>query len=413
MRRNILFVSMCLPFDKVGHAGGKTFNYYINRFSEDCNNDIRLIAKILPEEEKYVDTINSKIYLYSVSTPKNFIKRSIAYVNSLNSKINPFYKYGNTLTWEIYKQIYSRLLELKIENYVPDIIVLEWTSMLLFVEKVKEVFPNAVYVASEHDVTFLGCERKMLYSKNYFDKIIKTISYHTMLKNELKAIRICDLVVTHNYKDMKLLVENGIEETKLNAITPFFDMFSVLNRKSNNKDIIYYGAMNRLENHISAMWFIENVMPLLKDYDIKFTVIGNKPRKELLNMQSDKIVVTGFVDDPSVYFENAMCMAAPLILGAGVKVKIIEALSSGILVLTNDIGIEGINASDGKEYIHCTTAQDYADTIINLINNGIDREKIGDSAIAFIKENYNLEKSFDRYSKKVYSLLRNSTIKNV
>lgn len=359
---------MCLPLDKAFHAGGKTFNYYIKKFANDPDNEVTLIAKVLPEEENYIDTINPRIHKLLVQTPKEKIRRYLGYIKSINSKFNPFYKYGNVISKEIYDQIEDRLKELKHYNYHPDVVVLEWTSMLLYIDVVKKFFPDAKYVASEHDVSFLGMKRLISKAKNPFERNIRTKAYYIFKRNELEAIQKCDLVVTHNNKDKRLLINNGIPENKLGVIVPYYDRFPAKARyNKNKKDIIYYGAMNRMENSTSAMWFIENVMPALGDCDVRFVIIGNKPPRELVNRANDRIIVTGFVEDPSDYFNNAMCLAAPLLYGAGIKVKIIEALSSGVPVLTNSIGIEGIDAEDGISYLHCESASDYVNTIKRIL----------------------------------------------
>ena len=49
-KRKILYISMSIPYDNVPHAGGKTFNYYINGFANDIDNEVTMIAKVLPEE---------------------------------------------------------------------------------------------------------------------------------------------------------------------------------------------------------------------------------------------------------------------------------------------------------------------------------------------------------------------------
>lgn len=72
-----------------------------------------MIAKVLPEEEKYIETINPKIKKYLVATPKSGFRRYWCYVKSLNSKYNPYYKYGNVLTKEIYDQIEKKLYHIK------------------------------------------------------------------------------------------------------------------------------------------------------------------------------------------------------------------------------------------------------------------------------------------------------------
>lgn len=403
VKKELLFVSMCLPFDHAFHAGGKTFNYYIKQFVKDKFN-VKLIAKVLPDEEKYIRTIDQKIDLYTVATPKNQIIKFFSYLVSLNSKFNPYYKYGNTLTYAIYRQIYKKLIQLKKDGYKPDVIVLEWTAILLFIDKIKEIFPNAVYVASEHDVTFLGYERKMKNADSILKKLYWKIAFNNIKKNEIKSIEQCDLVVTHNEKDKRLLIDNEIDEKKLGVITPYYDRFPIIDRCSNNTDIIFYGAMNRIENYGSAIWFIENVFPLLKKYNLKFIVIGSRPPKKLLDMQDEHIVVTGYVDDPGEYFKKAICLVAPLLLGAGVKVKIIEALSSGVPVLTNEIGIEGIDAENGREFFLCNTPEEYSKTIIDILDGRIDSSRISDNAQSLIREKYDLKKSYCEYKRRILNL---------
>ena len=82
--------------------------------------------------------------------------------------------------------------------------------------------------------------------------------------------------------------------------------------------------MSRPENYLSAIWFIDNVMPLLKSDNYRFVILGSRPPEELKKRECTKIVITGFVESIVPYFEKSMCMVAPLVLGAGIKVKIIE-----------------------------------------------------------------------------------------
>lgn len=83
--------------------------------------------------------------------------------------------------------------------------------------------------------------------------------------------------------------------------------------------------MSRHENYLSALLFIDKVMPLLSELDIRFIILGSNPPQDPNERQNERIIVTGFVDSIVPYFEKCMCMVAPLILGAGIKVKIIEA----------------------------------------------------------------------------------------
>ena len=151
--------------------------------------------------------------------------------------------------------------------------------------------------------------------------------------------------------------------------------------------------MNRYENWASAIWFIENVFYNIPDKDVKFVIVGNKPSAKLLKYVNDRIIVTGFIDDIKPYFTDSLCVVAPLILGAGVKIKIIESLSAGIPVLTNEIGIEGINAVDGEDFFFCSEPEDYLQVITKLLNHQCDIQVMTKKSKSFIKKNYNLDNS--------------------
>lgn len=402
-KRKILYLSMSIPYSNVRHAGGKTFNYYINSFAEDNDNEVTLIAKVLPEEENEVNNINPKIRTLLVRTPQNIAQKCFAYLKSINSKFNPLYPYGNVLTKEIFDQIEMQLKILYKEGYHPDVIILEWTWMLLFIDRVKKIFPSAKYVASEHDVSFLGAKREMDCATGIW-KLNRKLYYHNLKKRELDCIRKCDYVVTHNNKDKCILLDNGIDNTKLGVIVPYFEKPEIVTRNNVGNDIVFYGAMNRYENEISAIWFIKNVMPKIDDLNVRYLVIGNRPSENLKKYASEKVVFTGFVEDVRIYFAKAKCLAAPIQAGAGIKVKILEAMAMGVPVLTNSIGIEGIDARNGHEYLHCETPEDYEKAIRLMIKGGIDAEKIAQNAIDMINSNYDLKGSFLAYSQKVYTL---------
>lgn len=402
-KRKILYLSMSIPYNNVPHAGGKTFNYYINSFAEDTNNEVTLIAKVLPEEEKKVNNINPKIRTLLVRTPQNTVKKYFAYLKSINSKFNPLYPYGNVLTKEIFDQIEQQLEILTKEEYYPDVIILEWTWMLLFIDKVKKFYPRAKYVASEHDVSFLGAKRE-LDRANGVRKLYRKLFYYNLKKRELDCIKKCDYVVTHNNKDKNILLDNGVENAKLGTIVPYFEKPKGVIREHVENDIVFYGAMNRYENEISVKWFIKNVMPKINDLDVKYIIVGNKPSEELKKYSSEKVILTGFVEDVQPYFAKAKCLAAPIQAGAGIKVKILEAMAMGVPVLTNSIGIEGIDARDGYEYIHCETPEEYENVIRLILKGSIDSEKIAHNALDMINSDYDLKESFINYSHVVYSL---------
>ena len=75
----------------------------------------------------------------------------------------------------------------------------------------------------------------------------------------------------------------------------------------------------------------------------------------------------------------------------------------GVPVLTNNIGIEGIEVDDGIHYYHCETPEDYNGKIRYIIQNRDEAEKVAQNALKFINDNYNLKNSFkeDVYKRQI------------
>jgi len=368
--KKVLWISLSAPYDSVAHAGGKTENYYIKGTKKN-DVDIRILSFALEHERAKVDLEQYGIEYDIKFYPDNFC-RQLKMV-------------------DIYRYSIQAVKKYKREGYTPDVIVLQWTQMAFLIGIIKKIFPNAKYIVMEEDVTFLAYRRFYQYYKNPIKKLMFYLMYHVVKYLELKSVCMSDRTVCSNEKDKKLLWETGINKQKVINIVPYYQNMSDVQYKGKSKDIIFYGAMGRMENHMSAVWFLENVFPKIEDQSVRFLVIGGGPKDELRAYESERVKIMGFVDDLTPYFSNGLCMAAPLQLGAGIKVKILEAMSAGLPVVTNAIGIEGISAIDGKDYLLATIADEYVESINRLLNEENLKYELSDSAKLYLEQDFNLQ----------------------
>lgn len=394
--KKILVIPRYMSYDDVSHAGGKISNYNLKKLNREKCFEVKVLSFCKINElnkldyEKY--NIDAKVIC------KNDIK-----INGLKNKILniyrryvPFDKYGNLCENDIYCSLIKNLKKYKKNNYIPDIIILEWTQVALFIKDIKKIYPNSKIIIIEHDICFQGYERKVALQKKIIKKLLFNIRLKKLKKIELNSLKICDNIIVFNDKDKNLIEKNGVK-TPITTIVPYYNKYTNIKLNYKNKNLLYYGSMNRPENYLSCIWLIENVFnDLLKNIpDIKLYIVGNNPPKELIKYESENIIITGFVDNPIKYFEKSICLVAPLVLGAGIKIKVLEAMSSGLVVLTNHIGIEGIPAHDGKEYFHCETKEDYYKRIINILENPEQIMDISKNAKNFLNENFSIEKGYN------------------
>lgn len=400
MNNRILWISPYAPYDTVGHAGGKTHNYYVKRMKA-MGFDIELLTLCCKREVKMLDLDQYQInYVLEVVDGSDY---KFYRVRNGLSILNPFQKYCRILLPSQHDKIMKMVKKFSDCSPKPDVVILQWTMVIFMLPQIRYFFPDSKYVAIEEDVTYLSFERK--YRKAKVDKLYRKYLYKKMKKEELKMLSMSELVIVNNNKDAKLLKSDGFSEDKILVAAPYYDDYAKIQRDSGlKKDIIFWGSMKRIENEQSALWFIDNVMPILKDMDVRFVVVGSEPSARLRKRENERIKIAGFVQDVSDYFIKGLCLAAPLQMGAGIKVKILEAFSAGIPVLTNDIGIEGIPARDGKEYLHCETPKEYALAIRRLYTDcGLER-KLSQNARLLVEKEFNYHKKVVEMAEKIRTL---------
>lgn len=398
--KNILYISYCPPYGKALNAGAQTLYYYIRELTYVKNIKVDVVTYC---EDKDLDALGNedeKIKYHLVKRPKG-LQRFVGRVISLNSKYNPYHKYCNLMTYYSIELLLSKLKELSSTKYSPDVIFLEWTQIVLLIDKVKTIFPKSRIVASEPDVTYLSRLRKYENEKSSIKREYKKIQYKNCKIREIEALKKADFVFTQSEKDVHLIVDgNTINRNKVGIQIPFYHR-SELEHKRKNNNILFYGAMNREENSSAVIWFIDNVMPLLKSIPVKFVVLGGGLTEQLKTRQSEDVIMKGFVPSIDKDFSEAMCFVCPLVIGAGIKVKVIEALYSNIPVITNQIGIEGISAINGKEYIHCESPEEYANAIINIYHDP-DYQLMGRNVVNC---EFSLKEAVDNYIKVIQELV--------
>lgn len=395
----LLYISYFAPYDRVDHAGGKVHNFYVKNLQKDLDFDVTLLTMCYRREVENLDLDKYGIRHRLVVLDKTVLQKYLRMFISGFSYFNPWDKYGKILlNYERYR-LKKMIAGYAGENERPDMIILQWTQIILLMPFIRKLYPDTKIVAIEEDVLFLNFYRRIALAKNRWQRYITNFQYRHLRKRELRALHEAEQIVVNNFKDADLLMENGIEKKMIFTSSVYFENYSTVKRDGagsgkTSKDILFYGAMYRDENHISAMWFIKNVLPLLPE-EFRFIVAGARPQKELISLQNDRIRVVGFVEDISDYFASCFCLAAPLMLGAGIKVKILEAMSAGVPVLTNNIGIEGIGAERGREYWHCETAEEYAEAIVWIEEHPAEAKEISGNGKKYIRENFDLQKKYN------------------
>lgn len=206
----------------------------------------------------------------------------------------------------------------------------------------------------------------------------------------------CDttLVVSSFERDI-MLKESPLLHVEILSI--IHEIYPPTTSFSERKNIMFLGGFDHLPNVDAVKYFVQEIFPGIKREipDIKFYIVGSNPPKEIISLNSDDTIVTGFVKDLSPYFENCRALVAPLRYGAGVKGKIVEAMAHGLPVVTTTVGTEGMDLTEGENILTADTPEEFARKVVILYNDGILWNKLSDNSLIAIdkKFSYNFTKT--------------------
>lgn len=393
---HLLFVSAYAPYAEAPHAGGRIHYYYVRRLAESSGFSVRVVGFVSRDELARVTWKREPFQVEPLTYPGSRLEQLCHRAWRAWLRVAPYARHGGVLSpWQEAKAL-AALDQLKEDGYCPDVIVLEWTQIALLAWAVKHRFPNAKLVMTEHDCLFQAAQRGLEQAVGWWKRFVLSRRAAYVKQLELAALDLADLILVLNRKDASLLVQAGVPEKRIQVIAPYFQPIDCDRSESVTKDILYFGAMDRIENHSACHWLLDEVMPILRRElpGVRLVILGARPPESLVRRAGSDVEVTGFVADVRPYFAKSLCLVAPLKLGAGIKIKVLEAMGAGLPVLTNEVGIEGIPARVGSDYLHCDTASDYVKEIVRLGKGELDVGQLGQNGRQLVKREFELEGSF-------------------
>jgi glycosyltransferase involved in cell wall biosynthesis len=134
------------------------------------------------------------------------------------------------------------------------------------------------------------------------------------------------------------------------------------------RDILFLGGFSHPPNIQAAKFFVKSVMPLLRETlpDTYFNIIGSGARVAVPELVSDRVRVLGYVQSLAEHFGRARVFVAPLVAGAGLKGKVLDAISYGVPCVLSPIAAEGTGLRDGVHCLIANSPEEWADRVKRL-----------------------------------------------
>ncbi|TMC21098.1 MAG: glycosyltransferase [Chloroflexi bacterium] len=196
---------------------------------------------------------------------------------------------------------------------------------------------------------------------------------------------------------LKQLLPRSIIEVVPNGVDT--DVFDKVHMSQEIVDrIIFTGTMNYYPNIDAVLYFARECWPLILSQvpTATWQIVGKDPTPEVSNLaELPGITVTGSVPDVTCYLAAATVAIAPILIGGGTRLKILEALAMRKAVVSTSRGCEGLSMIPGKHLIVADQAQTFAQAVVDLMQDRERRKALGNAGRSLVEAEYSWERCGD------------------
>ena len=158
--------------------------------------------------------------------------------------------------------------------------------------------------------------------------------------------------------------------------------------------VVFSGKMSYHANATAALYLANQVMPLVwaQRPDTRLVIAGSRPTSAVCQLATNhggRIEVTGYVPDLRNPLQEASVAVAPLLYGAGIQNKVLEAMACGTPVVASPLAVSALShLQAGTDGLVADTPKAYAEHILRLLSDDALRERIGAAGRHYVETHH-------------------------
>jgi glycosyltransferase involved in cell wall biosynthesis len=355
----------------------------------DSGVDVKVVAVATPKHP-YMVSAFSKTYLEKTRFESIYIDTTPHKIEALKTlftgksyQISRFY----------HKNMVNKLTQiLKCETF--DIIHIESIYMAPYIPLIRK-YSKAKILMRLHNIEHQIWERLSENEHNPVMKLAYKVNAHQLRRVERKILQEVDGYMSISEPDYQYF--NNTMPNVPGIVIPFginvdnYDMEDDDYIATDHPSLFHLGSMNWSPNVEGIEWFLDEVWPeiLVAHPDLTFTLAGHDIPENIRNRQDKNVTVVGAVPDANEFMMDHDIMVVPLLSGSGIRIKIVEAMALGRVVITTSIGAEGLDVQDGKHLFIANTPEEFVSVVNKCVSMPDICSIISENAQHYISVNHN------------------------
>jgi len=270
-----------------------------------------------------------------------------------------------------------------------EIIIFESLYVLPYLQSVKAAYPNLILVYRAHNVEY-----------EIWQRITKEVSplaqwyfrdqWKRLKRYEKQVLKLPSLIAAVSQRDQYelLKLERNINIISL-PIGVCVNSRTDYQRDQSKLKIGFIGSLDWRPNIYGLNKFFKDIWPSISSSSIELHIAGRG--SDSISAPEDNITIHGRVGSSEAFLKSMDLSIVPLWSGSGTRVKILEAMSYGVPVLSTSIGAEGIAYKHQSNILIANTHKEWTEALQLISSTPAKLDDISSSAIEIVKTDHNID----------------------
>ena len=400
MKKRVLFISPTIP-DGGGHGIQRRGANHLRALSECAEVCVR-VFKLNYDGRSQIPSDLASFYrdskIVGVSTTPARLPTSLPFLSFLNELFWPSYRRNMPQRSDLYEL--SRLIN---EQEFDAIFCFRLRAAVILeaLEQRRLISPGYRKLVDFDDIESVAIEREIEAKGGEAG-----LEYRQILRLRVQRLRAqekrfmgdFDCVLVCSHVDKTKLAEkspNSALEVIPNSVSMPISMLPDYVTEKNHTRILFVGTMSYLPNEDAAIWFVNDILPLIREKterELSITLVGFDPAPKVQKLGLELgVKVTGGVQSVEPYYRECDLVVSPVRFGGGTRIKILEAFSYQKPVVSTAVGAEGIQVSNGHNVLLAESVREFADAVLELMDDPGLAARIASGGRELVEKHYTSE----------------------
>jgi len=260
------------------------------------------------------------------------------------------------------------------------------------------------------DAISLNYNRVSNLGRKHIKHLIYTLESSRLKKYEEETIKNFDLVSLVAAEDKEFLLNDSENnESNIKVYTNGVDTDRLPYIGTGDKPVYsFIGNLRTVQNQDACEYFANEILPEIKKEipEAIFRIVGSGPDEFRRKIEKvDGVETTGRVESIANAMKGSLCGIGIMRIGAGVQNKILEYMSLGIPVVSNNISKEGISIREGKEVLLGSSIGEHVANCIRIYEDPLLRKKMSQYGRKFVEDNHSWSEVLSSYVNEIDGII--------